>query len=126
MHPLAGEGRVLLAPPHLQRVRGSQCWGRMVQGPYGGGVPEAATSPLPAAGGARFPRGRRYSKAVSLSEYTGSIQLLLKSPKRAGIFLDLLLNKSSPLLLARVKHGKMLGVWGKSCTERGVQLWGVA
>lgn len=43
---------------------------------------------------------------MSLSEDTGSIQLLLKSPKRSEIFLDLLLNKSLRPLLTCIKQRK--------------------
>lgn len=114
-----GRGRLVLAPHHLRWVQRPQCQGWTVSGyPVCGDVPPVAASPLPAAGGARFPQSSRYSQAASLPEDTGSIPLLWKSPKRAGIFLDLLLNKSSPLLLTCIKGRKMLGAQGEARAAR--------
>lgn len=42
----------------------------------------------------------------------------MKSPKTAGIFLDLLLNKSSPLLLTRIKRWKTLVARAEACAAR--------
>lgn len=114
-----GRGRLVLAPHHLRWVQRPRCQGWTVSGyPVCGDVPPVAASPLPAASGARFPQSSRYSQAVSLPEDTGSIPLLWKSPKRAGIFLDLLLNKSSPLLLTCIKGRKMLGAQGEARAAR--------
>lgn len=64
---------------------------------------------------------------MSLSEDTGSIQLLLMSPKRTGVLLDLLLNKLSLLLLTRIKLRKMWGsAHGMGSCARDVQPQGAA